>query len=109
MNLELLKTFLEVERCRHFGRAAEELHLTQAAVSARIRQLEETLGVRLFERKRRDIQLTPPGPPAASAMPMCCWPTGARRARTSASAARRSRLPSAAASGFGKHSCRTGC
>lgn len=61
MNLELLRTFLEVERCRHFGRAAEELHLTQAAVSARIRQLEENLGVRLFERKRRDIQLTPPG------------------------------------------------
>ena len=61
MNLELVRTFLEVERLRHFGKAAEELHLTQAAVSARIRQLEEILGAQLFDRVSRDIQLTPAG------------------------------------------------
>ncbi len=61
MDLELLRTFLEVNRTRHFGEAAEALHLTQAAVSARIKLLETTLGVRLFDRLRRDIRLTPEG------------------------------------------------
>lgn len=61
MDLELLRTFLEVNRTRHFGEAAEALHLTQAAVSARIKLLENTLGVRLFDRLRRDIRLTPEG------------------------------------------------
>ncbi|STJ14388.1 LysR-family transcriptional regulator (H-NS-dependent flhD regulator) [Escherichia coli] len=48
MDTELLKTFLEVSRTRHFGRAAESLYLTQSAVSFRIRQLENQLGVNLF-------------------------------------------------------------
>jgi DNA-binding transcriptional LysR family regulator len=61
MDTELLKTFLEVSRTRHFGRAAENLFLTQSAISARIRQLEESLGVALFTRTRNDIQLTPAG------------------------------------------------
>jgi len=61
MDTELLKTFLEVSRPRHFGRAAENLFLTQSAISARIRQLEEALGVTLFTRTRNDIQLTPAG------------------------------------------------
>lgn len=61
MDLELLRTFLEVARLRHFGQAAEALHLTQAAVSARIKLLESTLGVRLFDRITRDIRLTPEG------------------------------------------------
>ena len=61
MDLELLRTFLEVNRTRHFGEAAEALHLTQAAVSARIKQLESLLGARLFDRLRRDIRLTPEG------------------------------------------------
>jgi len=61
MDLELLRTFLEVNRCRHFGKAAEALHVTQAAVSARIKQLESILDVRLFDRFKRDIRLTPEG------------------------------------------------
>jgi DNA-binding transcriptional LysR family regulator len=36
MNLELLRTFLEVEPLRHFGKAALALHVTQAAVSAQL-------------------------------------------------------------------------
>ncbi|WP_027858734.1 LysR family transcriptional regulator [Marinobacterium jannaschii] len=59
MDLELLRTFLEVCRTRHFGQAAEALHLTQAAVSARIKQLEGRLGVSLFDRSKREIRLTP--------------------------------------------------
>ena len=61
VDIDLLKTFLEVNRARHFGRAAERLFVTQSAVSARIRLLEETLGVPLFTRKRNDLQLTPSG------------------------------------------------
>ena len=61
MDIEILKTFLEVNRTRHFGRTAENLYLTQSAVSARIRLLEETLGAPLFTRTRNDIQLTPAG------------------------------------------------
>nr|WP_246480511.1 LysR substrate-binding domain-containing protein [Motiliproteus sediminis] len=56
-----MRTFLEVQKTRHFGRAAENLYLTQSAVSFRIRQLEELLGVKLFERYRHNIQLTPAG------------------------------------------------
>lgn len=61
MDLELLRTFLEVSRTRHFGQAAEGLHLTQAAVSARIKSLEQILDVHLFDRVKRDIRLTPEG------------------------------------------------
>lgn len=61
MDIDLLRTFLEVYRTRHFGRTAENLYLTQSAVSARIRLLEETLGAPLFTRTRNDIQLTPAG------------------------------------------------
>lgn len=58
MDIELIKTFLEVKDCRHFGKAAENLYLTQAAISTRIRQLEGYFGVTLFHRARNNIQLT---------------------------------------------------
>lgn len=61
MDTELLKTFLEVSRTRHFGRAAEALYLTQSAVSFRIRQLENQLGVNLFTQHRNNIRLTTAG------------------------------------------------
>jgi DNA-binding transcriptional LysR family regulator len=61
MDIESLRTFLEVVRTRHFGKAAEELCVTQSAVSARIRQLEHTMGMALFTRQRNNIQLTPEG------------------------------------------------
>jgi DNA-binding transcriptional LysR family regulator len=61
MDIDLLKTFLEVNRTRHFGQAADNLFLTQSAVSARIRLLEEAVGAPLFTRTRNDIQLTPAG------------------------------------------------
>ncbi|MCX4025899.1 LysR family transcriptional regulator [Endozoicomonas sp. SM1973] len=61
MDTELLRTFLEVQKTRHFGKAAENLYLTQSAVSARIRQLEVHLGVPLFSRHRHNLKLTPGG------------------------------------------------
>jgi len=44
-----------------FSRAAQKLHLTQPPVTLTIQQLEEELGVRLFLRNRRSVQLTPAG------------------------------------------------
>ncbi|AZG73753.1 HTH-type transcriptional regulator HdfR [Shewanella livingstonensis] len=61
MDTDLLKTFLEVSRTRHFGKAAENLYLTRSAVSFRIKQLENILGIELFERLRNNIQPTAAG------------------------------------------------
>lgn len=61
MDIELLRTFVEVYRSRHFGKAADRLYITQSAVSARIRQLEATLGCQLLVRERKQVQPTADG------------------------------------------------
>jgi DNA-binding transcriptional LysR family regulator len=61
MDMGQLKAFLEVNRSRHFGRAAKNLFISQSAVSARIKQLEDELGLRLFTRDRNNIELTNAG------------------------------------------------
>ena len=61
MNTDLLRTFLEVAKTRHFGHAAENLFLTQSAVSTRVKQLESLLGIAVFTRQRNNILLTPAG------------------------------------------------
>lgn len=61
MDIDALKTFIEVNRTRHFGQAADNLYLSQSAVSARIRLLEEEVGIPLFTRQRNNIELTPAG------------------------------------------------
>ncbi len=61
MDIILLKTFLEVVKRRHFGKAADILCITQSAVSARIKLLESQLGQQLLVRHRKEIQLTQAG------------------------------------------------
>jgi LysR family transcriptional regulator, flagellar master operon regulator len=61
MDVKVFRTFLELARVRHFGRAAENLYLTQAAVSARIKQLENYFDAQLFTRDRNNIKLTSAG------------------------------------------------
>lgn len=59
--LRQLKVFETVARHLSFSRAAEELHLTQPAVSTQVRQLEEHAGLPLFEQLGKKIYLTPAG------------------------------------------------
>lgn len=61
MDVKVFRTFLELAKVRHFGRAAENLYLTQAAVSARIKQLESFFDTQLFTRDRNNIKLTSAG------------------------------------------------
>ncbi len=56
-----LKVFRVVVDTMNFRRAADELHLTQPAVTAQIKSLEESLGIALFDRIGREIKLTPAG------------------------------------------------
>ncbi|MEM5385954.1 LysR substrate-binding domain-containing protein [Paraburkholderia phymatum] len=58
MEIRLLRAFLTVANLRHFGRAAQALHLSQPALSKQIVALEESLGARLFERGRHGAELT---------------------------------------------------
>jgi len=59
--LSSLLPFEAAARLESFTRAAEELGLTQAAISRQIRALEEDLGTRLFERRNRAVHLTESG------------------------------------------------
>src|SRR6202051_2430890 len=59
--LRQLKVFEAVARHLSFSRAAEELHLTQPAVSTQVKKLEEHAGLPLFEQLGQKIHLTPAG------------------------------------------------
>jgi len=61
MDLRALRHFTVLARRLSFVAAAEELHLTQPALSRSIRALEEELGLRLIERHRSGCRLTPAG------------------------------------------------
>lgn len=61
MDIELARTFLEVAGSGSFVAASERLHLTQTAISARIRTLEHQLGRPLFVRNKAGARLTDAG------------------------------------------------
>jgi len=56
-----MRAFLAVMRTGSFTRAAEQAHMTQAGLSLLIRELENQLGARLFDRTTRSVQPTPAG------------------------------------------------
>ena len=60
-NLNAVKAFDAAARHQSFSRAADELSVTHAAISRHVRALEEELGVRLFDRKHRQVLLTGAG------------------------------------------------
>jgi len=61
IELRSWRQFLALAQTLHFGRAAEQLHMTQPPLTQAIQQLERRLGTPLFERTRRSVALTPAG------------------------------------------------
>jgi DNA-binding transcriptional LysR family regulator len=61
VELRQLEYFAAVARHRHFTRAADELYVTQSALSQQVRRLEEELGLALLLRTSRGVELTPAG------------------------------------------------
>lgn len=61
MNKQFLLTFLDVMETRNFNRTADRLNITQSTVSARIKDLEDELNTRLFERGRGGAEPTTAG------------------------------------------------
>lgn len=61
MNLRDLKYVIAVAETRHFGKAAERCFVSQPTLSGQIKKLEDELGVAIFERTSRAVEITPVG------------------------------------------------
>jgi len=77
--LNALRAFESAARHLSFTRAADELHVTQAAISHQVKGLEERLGVKLFRRLPRRLLLTDEGQALLPDLRDAFKPAGSRR------------------------------
>src|SRR3569833_2733721 len=61
MDTQTLTNFIKLDDTLHFTRASEQVIMAQPALSRQIRQLEESIGAKLFERNKRNVSLTKAG------------------------------------------------
>lgn len=61
MTLTELRYIVALAQARHFGRAAEQCHVSQPTLSVGVKKLEEDLGVLIFERSKSAVRITPVG------------------------------------------------
>ena len=61
MTLQNMRYIIEAASCQSFSRAAQSLFMTQSALSTAIKETEEELGIQIFRRTNRGVQLTPDG------------------------------------------------
>ena len=66
LTLRDLQYLVAVADHQHFGNAAAACHVSQPALSAQIRKIEDTLGVQIFDRSNRRVAITPEGQPIAA-------------------------------------------
>lgn len=81
VRLELYRVFLEVAKQGNISAAAQNLFISQSAVSQSVKQLEEQLQVRLFSRSTRGVSLTSEGQPAARIREPRAWAAPERRGK----------------------------
>ena len=85
MELKQLRYFLQVAEYLNFSRAAEQLYISQPALSYQIAELERELGVELFVRDRRKVYLTPAGKALLGRAGIFVSPLTTRRTTSSSS------------------------
>jgi DNA-binding transcriptional LysR family regulator len=61
LRIKQLKVFLALAETLHFGKAAQQLYMSQPALTFQIQSMEATIGTQLFNRDRRRVELTPAG------------------------------------------------
>src|SRR3954465_2446573 len=121
VELRLWRQFAAVAEELHFGRAARSLHMTQPPLTQAIAQLERLLEVRLFERTKRSVSLTPAGsallPQVHELLARARAPPAQARAGARGGPRGRARPPAASSAGCASPSsppwasrcCRNGC
>jgi predicted ATPase len=72
MELRHLDYFVAVAAEQNFSRAAQRIHVVQSALSAAVGKLEKELGVSLFDRSKRQIELTAAAKPSFITPAKCC-------------------------------------
>lgn len=82
ISLRQLEAFVAVCNEGNFSKAAQRIHISQSGLSILIRELEQSLECRLFDRSTRQVSLTDAGREFRG-RPPACWPISRRRSAMS--------------------------